>query len=95
MIAQLRLPRGWTLGSRSGFPYAPVLGSIDRGPYAGNSHLVSGERSENLPLFHQLDMRAERTWTLDRIVISAYLDLQNVYNRANTEAYIYIYDWRD
>ena len=57
---------------------------------------MSGEpRSVRRQTFHQLDLRAERTWTFDAWRFSAYLDVQNVYNAENPEATIYDYRYRD
>ena len=46
-----------------------------------------------LPAFHQLDLRVDKRWILRRASVTAYLDVQNVYNRTNVEAYIYNYDF--
>ena len=47
------------------------------------------------PIFHQLDIRVEKTWTLETSRLSAYLDVQNVYNAQNPEFIFYDYRWRD
>ena len=57
---------------------------------------VAGEtRSTRTPLFHQLDLRAEKTWTFDTWTFSAYLDVLNVYNAENPEATEYDYRYRE
>ena len=40
------------------------------------------------------DLRVDRFWTFDRWRLSAYLDVQNVYNRANQEGWQYSFDYR-
>jgi hypothetical protein len=89
----------WTFGARfrlvSGNPYTPVTGSIlDAGsdvfvPLYGTSN------SGRLGTFHALDLRVDRNWTFDRWRLSAYLDVQNVTNRANQEGWQYRYDYRE
>ena len=49
--------------------------------------------SERLPLFHQLDVRLDKRWKFKAWQLSAYLDVQNVYNRANAEAIQYNYNF--
>ena len=42
-------------------------------------------------MFHQLDLRVERTWIFNTFRFSAYLDIQNVYNAQNPESTVYDY----
>ncbi|AUX31049.1 MULTISPECIES: TonB-dependent receptor domain-containing protein [Sorangium] len=53
----------------------------------------SGPSSERLPAFHQLDLRLDKSWKFKRWQLSAYLDVQNVYNNANSEAIQYNYNY--
>jgi hypothetical protein len=53
----------------------------------------SGPASERLPPFHQLDVRVDKRWVFKSWQLSAYLDVQNVYNRGNPEAIAYSYDY--
>ena len=41
-----------------------------------------------------LDVRLDRRWYLKRTTVAAYVDIQNVYNRANVEAFVYSDDYR-
>lgn len=50
-------------------------------------------RRTRLPLYHQLDVRVDRSWTLGPIEGSVYLDIINVYNARNSEGYRYEYDF--
>ncbi len=78
----------------SGLPYTPFLGGYvdaDSVPGIGTdyAHFLQGEyNSARLPVFHQLDLRVDRTWVLRRSIVGTYLDVQNVYNRQNPEAVI-------
>ena len=47
------------------------------------------DNGERLPLFHQLDLRVDKGWTFPDWKLSAYLDVQNVYNNQNVEGITY------
>ncbi len=49
--------------------------------------------SERLPLFHQLDIRLDKRWKFKAWQLSAYLDVQNVYNHANAEGLAYSFNY--
>lgn len=49
--------------------------------------------SERLPMFHSLDMRVDKRWRFKSWQLSAYLDVQNIYNNANTEGLSYSYNY--
>jgi len=89
LIAHWRLPRNWSLGLRfrlvSGNLITPITdGVLESG--TGNYVPVPGpENSERLPLFHQLDLRIDKSWTIRAAKVSVYLDVQNIYNAKNTE----------
>jgi TonB family protein len=99
-VANLGLGRGWTLGGRfrfiSGTPYTPYLGGIvdlDAGAYAP---IESGRLySARLDAFHQLDLRIEKEWAFEAWKLTAYLEIRNVYNHANSEGTQYNYDYSD
>jgi hypothetical protein len=67
-------------------------GSIFDADSNGNGPAVRGRRSR-LPTFHQLDVRIDRDFTLGPIDGGVYLDVINVYNAKNGEAYQYEYDF--
>jgi hypothetical protein len=57
---------------------------------------IPGEQgSERMGAWHQIDIRIDRRWVFDRWMLTAYLDVQNAYNRLNPEGYFYSYDYRD
>ncbi len=99
LVASYRIGWGWELGARfrlvSGRPDTPVLGSIydnDIGKYTR----LNGEMfSDRLPVFHQLDVRAEKTWIFELWRLSVYLDIQNVYNATNAEATLWDYRFKE
>jgi TonB family protein len=53
----------------------------------------SGAYSERLPPFHQLDLRVDKRWSMGDYELSAYLDVQNVYNNANPEGIDYNFNF--
>jgi hypothetical protein len=98
LVAGVQLPRGWEIGLRfqltSGRPYTPFVGGIYEArcdSYTG----IAGERgSERYPLFHQLDLRIDKTWTIRNAVrIWLYLDIMNIYYSKNVEFYFYSFDF--
>jgi TonB family protein len=98
LVASLRLGVGWEIGTRfrlvSGRPDTSVLGGVldsDRNRYAP---MLGGSQDIRLPLFHQLDLRVEKTWFFKLWRFSAYLDVQNVYNAENPEAILRDYRYR-
>jgi len=96
-----RLPRGWRLGGRfrvaSGNPYRPVVGvaELDEMHQETTSTPIFGaDNSARFPLFHQLDVRVDKQWILRHATVTGYLDVQNIYNRQNVEAWIHQADYR-
>ncbi len=49
--------------------------------------------ADRLPDFFQLDLRVDKKWTFDTATLTAYLDVQNVLNRANSEGSDFNYDF--
>jgi TonB family protein len=98
LVGSVRLGVGWELGARfrlvSGRPDTPVLDGVfdnDRNRY----RRINGEiGSTRFPFFHQLDLRVEKTWFFKLWRLSAYLDVQNIYNAENPEAILYDYRFK-
>jgi TonB family protein len=98
-VGSIELPWGIIGGLRfrlvSGNPDTPIIGSL----YDADADVyvpVPGEPSSlRLPMFHQLDLRLERKFRFDDWMLTAYLDIQNLYNRGNAEAFTYSYDYRE
>jgi len=71
----------WRLGARiqlvSGIPYTPLMTPTNPNP---------AQFSANLPMFVQLDVRADRTWQRDWGLINFYADIQNATNYGNVES---------
>ncbi len=100
VLGSYRLGRGWEFGARFRLVSGPLVTPISSGIgslFAGDSGVyipLRGEsNSERLPLFHQLDLRVDKRFQFRTWQLSAYLDVQNVYNRATAEAYVYNYNF--
>jgi outer membrane receptor protein involved in Fe transport len=98
-VLGLALPKRWRIGARfqltSGAPYTPVAGAIVDAS-TGDYLAIPGARNrEFLPLFHQLSFRIEKQWVWNWASATAYMDLQNVYNKQPVEGWAYGFDYRD
>jgi hypothetical protein len=51
--------------------------------------------SGRIDAFHQLDVRIDKRWVFEKWMLNAYLDIQNVYNRANADGVRYNYDFSE
>ena len=96
------LPRGFRVGMRfrlvSGNPERPVLaaGIDSHNSFGWFREPIRGELGMSYrPLFHQLDLRLDKRWLLDRVGVTAYLDVQNVYNHRHPEVDVYAHDWSE
>ena len=93
-----RLPRHWELGGTlrfvTGNPYTPVVGAAQN-PLDPSYLPINGpQNSARNPYFNRLDIRVEKQWYFDRWKLAFFLDIQNVYNRANQEGITYSYDYQ-
>ena len=97
LAASHALGSGWEVGARfryiTGNPYTPVVRGVydaAQDAYVPVSGSINSERDAD---FHQLDLRVEKQFSLDPLLLAIYLDIQNVYNRQNPEGYGYSYDY--
>ncbi len=103
ILGSFGLPRGFRFGVRfrliSGHPeYRPIGGESIQNPDYGYNNpeaIRSWPGAIPSPLFHQLDLRLDKVWTLKRASLSAYIDVQNVYNHWYPEVYVYSGDWSE
>ena len=87
----------WQIGGRfelySGLPYTPVTGSVfdsDRNLYIP---IFAAPNSARAPMHHQLDLRIDCSWHWAPVVMTAFLDVQNVYMNESVVTYFYSYDY--
>jgi TonB family protein len=97
MLGSYRLGRGWEFGARfrvvSGSLTTPCNGGLFNSSAGSYACLSASSYSQRLPLFHQLDLRLDKRWQFEGWQLSAYLDVQNVYNHGNVEALNYNYNY--
>ena len=93
----LKLPGNWHLSGRfslaSGFPRTDVVGAYYDAQRDAWRPLLGSPNAIRLPISHQLDLRAERTWEHDTGAVSLWLDVQNALNSSNPEEYVYNADY--
>jgi TonB family protein len=90
---------GWGFGVRfrltSGNPTTDYIGSVYMADY-GEYEPIMGKRNDGrLPLFHQLDIRIDKTWKFNRWSFGMYLDIQNLYNYQTSEFQTYNYNYTE
>lgn len=91
VLGSYRLGRGWELGATFRLVSGNLVTSQVYGFYDENSGSYLPLQgyppfSERLPMFHQLNLRVDKTWKMSGgVSISAYLDVYNAYNAANVE----------
>lgn len=89
MTGTASLKRNWQLGGRfrfvGGLPYTPwdldrssliAAWNLQGGPYLDNSKL----NADRFGVFHQLDVRVDKSYYLKKTTLKFYLDIQNLYN---------------
>ena len=98
VLGSYRLGLGWELGARfrlvSGNPYTPnTYGFNDENAGAYLPLLAYPPNDARLAVFHQLDVRVDKTWVYQNgDKLGVYLDIQNVYNNGNVEGVSYNYN---
>lgn len=81
-----KIGKTWEVSAKfriaGGRPYTPIDpsdGSINYNNY----------NSELLPVYHRLDVRAEKKFIFTHWVLTTYVDIQNIYNKQN----VFRYEW--
>jgi hypothetical protein len=97
ILGSYKLPRGYQVGLRfryvTGNPRTPVTGSYFDATSGAYTPIYGPVYSARNPAFHQLDLRFDKTWTFNRWALSAYLDIQNLYNAQTPEGLAYNFDF--
>ena len=89
MTGTASLKRNWQVGGRfrfvGGLPYTPwdlnrsslvAAWNLQGGPYLDNSKL----NANRFGVFHQLDIRVDKSYYLKKTTLKFYIDIQNFYN---------------
>jgi TonB family protein len=97
VAAHVYLPRGWELGARfryiTGLPFTPTQGGYydaDADVYTPARLTVNTGRLED---FHALDFRVDKTFLFRYWRLKIYLDVTNLYNRANQDTVQFSFDY--
>jgi hypothetical protein len=98
LISNIPLGDHWEFGFRfrytTGNPVTPVSDSAYNANGDAYVPIRGALYSQRLPSFHQLDLRLEKKFIDDLWILTAYFELNNVYNRKNVEGVAYSYDYR-
>ena len=100
LVASYRLPFGFEIGGRfryvTGAVKTPTVHDFDLYQADSNSYQPTrgDTNSARRPDFHQLDLRIDKSFLFQSWTLAIYLDVQNVYNRANEEASFFDYRFR-
>jgi TonB family protein len=101
LIGSYRFSGGYELGARfryvTGRPRTALVYAGDQYRVDSNQYFrtAGGFLASRLPSFHQLDIRFEKSWAFQSWTLSAYLDVQNVYNAKNAEGFVFDYRQRE
>lgn len=100
VVASYKLPWGFELGARfryvTGRPKSALEHQYDIWQADSNSYsgMFGPARAARIKDFHQLDIRLDKNFVFEKWTLTAYLDVQNVYNQQNVEASFYDYRFR-
>ncbi|MDD9944862.1 MAG: TonB-dependent receptor, partial [Myxococcales bacterium] len=78
----------------SGRPLTPIEGSLYNFDDDDHLPLYGAHNSGRAALFHRLDVKLLKRWTIGSGSLSAYVDVQNVYNARHAEDVRYSFDHR-
>jgi outer membrane receptor protein involved in Fe transport len=98
ILGSYKLGRGWTLGGRFRLTSGDLYTPRDTGAYdatVGSQLAVSSfpPYGSRMPLFEQLDIRLDRSFTRGPVRGSAFIDIQNVYFANNPMGLSYNYNY--
>lgn len=98
LLGSYRLGRGWEIGGRfrlvSGRMYTPnQYGFYDANAGVNLPLSAYPPFGERMPMFHQLDIRVDKTWQFAAWKLGFYADVLNVYNHSNTDGVSYNYNY--
>jgi outer membrane receptor protein involved in Fe transport len=97
-VAERELGRNWKLSARvrytTGNPFTPIVGAS----YDVNNDVYDPIRgdiySQRMGAFSQADVRVDKKWVLDRLILTGYLDVENITNQKNSQEIRYSYSYQ-
>ena len=97
VLGTYTLPRNWSVGGRfryvTGNPTTPIVASVFNSSRDEYDPVYGKVNTARLPSFNQLDLRVDKRWVYQSWMLDFYLDVQNIYNRANPEGQGYNFDF--
>jgi len=88
LVMGWRPGRDWELSGKfraaTGLPSTPF---VETGDAAGQLDFTRYNAGPRLPTFHALDLRVDKRWSFQGLQLETYIDVQNVYGRANVTQY--------
>jgi hypothetical protein len=97
LLASRQFTRNWKVGTRVRYSTGTPVTPINSASYDSDNDVFIPLRAKaysgRLKDFFQMDVRVDKKWILEAMILSAYLDLQNVTNRRNQESLNYNFDY--
>lgn len=98
-VASWKPGKGFELGARfqlaTGRPDTPIVGSTYDADTGSYSAIRGPIRSERTPTYRQIDARVEKVWLYNTWSLGLYLDVINIANFENVEAFEYDYRFKN
>ncbi len=92
VVADVDLGEAWSLNTRivygSGYPFTPSIAVYNRSAGAWEWQL-GGPNSVYLPSYKRADLRVSKTFSMLGLTSSLFLDISNIFNFKNVQAYSY------
>ena len=93
LVGNYKLTDAWNFGAKwnihSGAPYTPIIGTNGNYPDGRPIPVYGGVNSASLPVYHRLDLRADRIYVFDTWKLNAYFEVNNAYMQKNITGYRY------
>lgn len=93
LVANYKASEEWSFGMKwnyhSGTPYTPITGTSGTYPDGRPIPVYAGVNSGTLPVYHRLDLRADRNYVFKTWKLNTYFELNNWYGRKNIVGYTY------
>jgi TonB family protein len=98
VLGSYQLGRGWQVGARFRLTSGDLYTPSEYGAYNATVGSQLGVAAfppygARLPLFQQFDVRVDKVWTFSHWKLTAYVDVQNVFNATNSVGVSYNYNF--
>jgi outer membrane receptor protein involved in Fe transport len=94
-VAEFDLGNAWSLGPRllygSGYPYTPSVAVYNKS-VGGWQWQLGNPNSARLPAYKRVDLRVSKDFKMFGLSASAFLDISNLFDFTNVQAYTYQFD---